>query len=96
MIKSQTITSQNDLEDGEWKGVLSAVRFAMCATLHTTMRATPMQLVYGRNAIHNISFEADWQYIKLRWQQVIRRNNERENAQRSHSSHVSTGPSRHD
>jgi transposase InsO family protein len=68
MIKSQTITSRDDLENGEWTGVLSAVRFAMRATLHTTMHATPMQLVYGRDAIHNICFEADWQYIKERWQ----------------------------
>jgi hypothetical protein len=58
MIKSQTITSQDDLENGKWTGVLSAVRFAMRATLHTTMRAMPMQLVYGRNAIHNIRFKA--------------------------------------
>jgi transposase InsO family protein len=52
MIKSQTITSRDDLENGEWTGVLSAVRFAMRATLHTTMCSTPMQLVYGRDAIH--------------------------------------------
>jgi transposase InsO family protein len=77
MIKSQTITSRDDLENGEWTGVLSAVRFAMHATLHTTMCSTPMQLVYGSDAIHNIRFEADWQYIKARRQQVIRRNNER-------------------
>jgi hypothetical protein len=83
MIKSQTITSRDDLENGEWTGVLSAVRCAMRATLHTTMRATPMQLVYGRNAIHNIRFEADWQYIKARQQRVICRNKERENAQRT-------------
>jgi hypothetical protein len=60
MIKSQTITSRDDLENGEWTDVLSAVRFAMHAMLHTTMRATPMQLVYGHDAIHNIHFEADW------------------------------------
>jgi hypothetical protein len=82
MIRSQTITCKQDLEDGSWKGVLSAVRFAMRATLHTTMRATPMQLVYGRDAIHNIRFEADWQYITARRQRVIRQNNERENAKR--------------
>jgi transposase len=83
MIRSQTITSRDDLENGEWKGVLSAVRFAMRVTLHTTMRATPMQLVYGCDAIHNIHFEADWQYLKARWQQIIRHNNEQENAQRT-------------
>jgi hypothetical protein len=72
MIRSQTITCKQDLEDGSWKGVLSAVRFAMRATLHTTMRATPMQLVYGRDTIHNIRFEADWQYITAQRQRVIR------------------------
>jgi hypothetical protein len=82
MIRSQNIKSRDDLEGGDWTGVLNAIRFAMRATLHTTMRATPMQLVYGRDAIHNIRFEADWQYIKARRQQVIRKNNERENARR--------------
>jgi transposase InsO family protein len=33
MIRSQTITCKQDLEDGSWKGVLSAMRFAMRATL---------------------------------------------------------------
>jgi hypothetical protein len=83
MIKSQTITSRDDLENGKWKGILSAVRFVMRVTLHTTMHATPMQLVYGRNAIHNICFEANWQYIKARWQRVIHCNNECENVQRT-------------
>ena len=82
MIRSQNIQSKEDLENGSWIGVLNAVRFAMRATLHTTMRATPMQLVYGRDSIHNIRFEADWQYIKARKQHVIRKNNERENANR--------------
>ena len=80
MICSQNIESKANLEDGSWKGVLNAVRFAMQATLHTTMRATPMQLVYGCDAIHNIHFEANWQYIKHRQRQVICQNNERENA----------------
>ena len=82
MIRSQDLKVRDDLPEGQWNGVLSAIRFAMRATLHTTMRATPMQLVYGRDAIHNIRFEADWQYIKARRQQVIHQNNERENAKR--------------
>ncbi len=82
MIRSQNLTSRHDLPDGSWTGVLNAVGFAMKATLHTTMRATPMQLVFGRDAIHNVSFEADWQYIKDRRQRLIRQNNERENAAR--------------
>jgi hypothetical protein len=38
--------------------------------------------VFNRDAIHNICFEADWQYIKERKQKLIRQNNKRENAKR--------------
>lgn len=64
------------------QGVLAAVRFAMRATVHTTTRATPMQLVFGRDAILNTRFQADWNYIKDRKQRLIVQNNKRENATR--------------
>jgi hypothetical protein len=55
----------------------------MRATVHTTNRATPpFQIVFGRDVIHNIGFEADWQYLKDRLQRMIRHNNKRENAKR--------------
>ena len=65
-----------------WDGVLSAAMFALRATMHTTMQATPMQLVFGRDAILNIQFEADWEYIKNRKQKLINYNNKRENSKR--------------
>ena len=48
---------------------------------HTT-QATPMQLVFGRDAIINTKFIADWDYIRQRKQNIIHNNNERENAKR--------------
>ena len=37
-------------------GMLAAIAFGICSTIHTTtMRATPMQLVFGRDAILNIN-----------------------------------------
>ena len=36
-----------------WTGLLSAAMFALRATYHTTLQATPMQLVFGRDAILN-------------------------------------------
>ena len=83
MIATQQIKTKDDLPDGSWQGILSAVGFAMRATIHTTTRATPMQLVFNRDAINNISFEADWQFIKEHRQRLIRQNNERENAKRT-------------
>jgi len=69
-------------ERAPWKGVLSAVMFALRATYHTTLQATPMQLVFGRDAMLNIQFQADWKYIKNRKQKIIHKNNTRENSKR--------------
>jgi len=66
----------------EFEGLLSAVRRAVNSTVHTTNRATPTQLVFGRDAFLNIGFQADWNYIKDRKQKLILQNNARENATR--------------
>ena len=47
-----------------WKGILAAVAFAMRATVPSTAKDTPMQLVFGRDAIFNVCFQADWHYLK--------------------------------
>ena len=83
MMRTRDIRGKNNLDaDFKWQGVLSAVRQAVRSIVHTTTRATPTQLVFGRDALLNISFEADWQYIKERKQHRILQNNKRENAKR--------------
>jgi hypothetical protein len=37
---------------------------AIGSTYHTTLQATPCQLVFGRDMIHNIAFRANWNQIK--------------------------------
>jgi predicted aspartyl protease len=81
MLATKEIGMGMDAQD-KWDSILAAVGFAMKATVHTTTQATPMQLVYGRDAIHNVNFIADWQYIKERKQRQIIQNNDRENAKR--------------
>ena len=54
----------------------------MRSTVHATTRATPTQLVFGRDALLNIGFEANWQHIKERKQKRILQNNARENESR--------------
>jgi ribosomal protein L21E len=83
MIDSLEIKGIDDIDpEFGWKGVLSAVRAAVRATVHTTTRATPSQLVFGRDAVLNCSFEANWQFIKERKQRLILQNNKKENAKR--------------
>ena len=64
------------------EGIVSACAFAMRATVHTTTQATPVQLVFHRDAIHNVGFEPDWKYIKDRKQRRIIQNNKKENSDR--------------
>jgi len=70
-----------DVED-PFSGILTACAFAMRSTVHTTNRATPTQLVFGRDAITNTLFKADWQYIADRKRHRILQNNTKENAKR--------------
>jgi len=53
-------------------GILGAAIFALRATYHTTLQATPCQLIFGRDAMLNVKFEeANWQLIKQRKQNRI-------------------------
>ena len=65
-----------------WKGILSATAFAIRSTVHTTLKKSPGQLVFGRDMIFNLQHQADWELIKNRKQELIKKNNARENAKR--------------
>ena len=80
MIRSFELNKST--EEDPWKYVLAATMFAVRTTVHTTLNATPAQLVFGRDAILNIPYEANWKLVKLRKQQRIKRDNQRENAKR--------------
>ena len=67
-------------EDDPWKGILSATAFAVRSTFHTTLRQTPGPLVFGCDMIFNIKHKANWEYIRQRKQELINKNNKRENA----------------
>jgi voltage-gated potassium channel Kch len=47
-----------ELDEGDpWSGILEAAMYATRATILTTLKATPMQLVFGRDAVLNTQFE---------------------------------------
>ena len=73
---------QHDKDVDPFEGVLAAAMFAVRSTYHTTLQATPAQLVFGRDSILNIKFDANWKYINARRQAMIRKNNQSENAKR--------------
>ena len=72
-----------------WRGILAATMFAVRSTYHTTLQATPAQLVFGRDAILNVKFEADWHLINHNKTKRILQNNAKENRGRlPHTYHI--------
>ena len=67
-------------EQDPWKGIIAAAKFACHATVHTTLNASPSQLVFGRDAIINTRYEANWEVIRERKQKRINYNNRLKNA----------------
>jgi len=77
-----------ELEDKEldtndpWGPFLSAAAWAIRSTVHTTLDATPGQLVFGRDMLLPIQIKTDWARIRQRKQDIINVNNRKENAKR--------------
>lgn len=70
----------NDVDP--WSVYLASVAWAIRSTYHTVLEATPGQLVFGRDMVLPIQFQADWARIKMRKQESIDESNTRENAKR--------------
>ena len=65
-----------------WGENLSSIAWAIRASFHSTLNATPAQLVFGRDIIFNIASIVDWRNITARKQKQIERDNVRENSRR--------------
>jgi transposase InsO family protein len=82
MMRTYKVENINDDDADPFSGIVSAICWAVRSTYHTTLQATPGQLVFGRDMIFNIRHEADWQLIRERKRARTERNNAQENAKR--------------
>ena len=82
MLRTFELEEREVNEDDPWTGILNAVGWAVRSTYHTILRATPGQLVFGRDMVFNIAHEANWKDIQDRKEKLIKYNNECENAKR--------------
>ena len=81
-------SDKTELEkENPWEGILSAVIFAMQSTVHTTLGATPMQLVFSQDAVLKNLHKVNWKLIKKCKQELDCKNNTCKNEKRR-SSHV--------
>ena len=82
IIRTFEVHHSEMTSESPWDGILSATMFALRATYHLTLQATPIQLVFGRDAMLNVQFQADWQLIKQLKQKQIHQDNLKENKRR--------------
>ena len=69
-------------DDNPFDEFLAATAYAIRSTVHTTLGASPGQLVFGRDMILPITYKADWAVVTNRKQQRINKSNTRENSKR--------------
>ena len=77
MLRTQNLKKLNfDIED-PWSPILASVAYAIRSTYHTTLGATPAQLIFGRDMIYPLAFIAEWDIIERNKQRLINKNNAR-------------------
>ena len=70
-----------DLED-TWDTVLASVAYAIRSTHHSTLGASPAQIVFSRDMVIPMQYVAEWDIIHKRKQLKIDAANTRENKKR--------------
>jgi transposase InsO family protein len=81
-LRTFELSGQNLDDDDPWTPFLSAAAYAIRSTYHTTLQASPAQLVFGRDMLLPLKFKVDWARVKQRRQTEMARNNQRENRSR--------------
>ena len=83
MIRSKDLANYNLDSTDPWSDILASVAWSIRSTVHTTLEATPGQLVFGRDMIFQDTFKANWQVIHTRKAKAAVKSNMRENRTRS-------------
>ena len=82
MLKTQDLKEKIFDSWKPWSKILASVAYAIRCSYHSTLLATPGQLVFGRDMLLNIGFEPNYEQVWARKQRRINYNNVRENAKR--------------
>ena len=82
MLKTKDL--QNVIFDllDPWSEILASIAYAVRCSYHSTLKATPGQLVFGRDMLLDIKFEPNYEVMWQRKQKRINYDNIRENTKR--------------
>ena len=81
MMRTFDLDNADVNEEDLWSEFISSTCYAIRTTYHTTLGASPAELVFGRNMILPVQYKADWRLITERKQKSINASNTPENLQ---------------
>ena len=61
MLRTKNLQEYDFDDMNPWSELMGLVAWAICSTHHTTLQATPGQLVFGRDMLLNLKFVAHWE-----------------------------------
>ena len=64
------------------EGVLANIAFALRSTYHSSLQATPTQMIFGRDMLFPTQYVVDYQRIQQQKKERMQKDNARENKQR--------------
>ena len=80
MLRAKKLAELEMPADDPWTAILASVAYAMRSTYHTTLQATPAQLIFRRDMIYPVEYVAEWDVLRQKKQKQIDKNNHRENS----------------
>ena len=82
MLRASSLEDSDTLDSHRIDQFITDAAWAIRSTYHTVLKATPGEAIFGRDMLFDIPFIADWSEIGRRRQELVDRNNARENARR--------------
>ena len=74
MLRTKNLQKYDFDDIDPWDELLISVAWSICRTHHTTLQATPDQLVFGRDMLLHLKLIVDWEATRLRIQKDVNRN----------------------
>jgi hypothetical protein len=79
MMRTQDLKKQIFDHIDPWGELLASIAWAIRCSHHSTLGATPAQLVFGRDMLFNVTHLVDWKSISRKKQHQVDADNKREN-----------------
>ena len=82
MLRTNDLDNQSFDSVDPWGELLANIAWVLRSLTHSTLNATPGQLVFNRDMLFDLKYVADWRDIRTRKMKQVLKDNLRENSRR--------------